>query len=202
MGTEKIALVRWLADHKFYVVDVNVTLEIDQPTTARKQKINAEIVISEIQKEQHDRVLQIAANCFRYSRFHLDPNISNAIANRIKHNWVLSTLQGQRGDKLFVALIKGQPVGFLAALASSQNGKNIRSIDLIGVDESFQGRGVGKALVNYFIHHYQSQCDFLRVGTQIANIPSVRFYQSLGFSMVATDYVLHRHIPDINPHAD
>ena len=33
----------------------------------------------------------------------------------------------------------------------------------------------------------------VRVGTQIANIPSLRLYESLGFRIADTHYVLHYH---------
>ena len=33
----------------------------------------------------------------------------------------------------------------------------------------------------------------LRVGTQAANVPSVRLYEPLGFSLASAAYVLHLH---------
>jgi hypothetical protein len=33
----------------------------------------------------------------------------------------------------------------------------------------------------------------MRVGTQIANIPSLRLYERLGFTMAESAYVLHAH---------
>jgi RimJ/RimL family protein N-acetyltransferase len=33
------------------------------------------------------------------------------------------------------------------------------------------------------------------VGTQIANLPSIRLYEKLGFSLVKSAYVMHRHVP-------
>ena len=32
------------------------------------------------------------------------------------------------------------------------------------------------------------------VGTQISNIPSIKFYQNLGFTPISSDYVFHYHI--------
>ncbi len=152
--------------------------------------------MGEILPEQNRQVLDIAASCFRYSRFHLDPHVPDEVANRIKHDWVLNYIRKKRGERLLVASIDGRPVGFLAVLTSEFDGKRVETIDLMGVSEAFQKQGVGKALVGYFIQQYEDRCDFLQVGTQAANIPSMRLYQSLGFSIVGTRYAMHLHVRD------
>lgn len=196
VGTDQVDVVRRFAAAGMYVVDVNVTFGIDTRSRVRPAD-PAEMpgwVIREISPEQHRAVLDIAGFCSRYSRFHLDPGIPDTIAHRIKHDWILSYIRKQRGEQLFVALRDGRPAGFLAVLGSELDGKVIRTIDLVGVDTPFQGQGGGRALVQFFIDRYRDQCDVLQVGTQIANVPSVRLYHALGFDLVKSAYVMHMHV--------
>jgi hypothetical protein len=44
-----------------------------------------------------------------------------------------------------------------------------------------------------FVEHYRGRGALL-VGTQVANIPSVRLYERMGFSLSSSQYVLHLHV--------
>jgi ribosomal protein S18 acetylase RimI-like enzyme len=136
--------------------------------------------------------LEIARSCFRYSRFHLDL-VSPSIANQIKHDWIQNYIRHQRGERLFVALLGGRPAGFLAVIATEMDNRRVCTIDLIGVSRNFQRRGIGQALTAFFIRHYRERAECLQVGTQAANIPSMRLYQKLGFYISQTQYVMHGH---------
>lgn len=193
VDTREIEVVRQLSSAGLYVVDVNVTFRIDPRAQANAERgaATSEVVVREIEPADEDDTLDIAATCFQYSRFHLDPLVSRTIADRIKRDWILNYIKRQRGDRLFVALIGERPVGFLAAIAIEANGKKICAIDLVGVSRQFQRRRVGQALTQFFIEYYQQRCDYLDVGTQTANIPSMRLYQKMGFYISQTQYVLH-----------
>jgi ribosomal protein S18 acetylase RimI-like enzyme len=198
VDTANVSIVRQLILADFYVVEVNVTFGLDSRCVqaAANSTATERFSIQEISPAQHEEVLDIAGSCFRYSRFHLDPLVPEVIANRIKREWIQNYINRQRGDRLFVASLGGQTVGFLAALGSESEGKSIRIIDLVGVSNSFQRQGVGQALVASFISHYKDHCDYLQVGTQVANIPSMRLYQTFGFNIIKTQYVMHMSIPD------
>ncbi len=196
VGTDQVEAVRRLASAGLYVVDVNVTFGLaTRPPGPVERRALWNGVIDEISPDQQEDVLEIAATCFRYSRFHLDPAISPTIANRIKREWIRSYIAKERGEALFAASVDGRVVGFLAVLASEQGGQRIRTIDLIGVESSGQDRGVGRALIEFFINRYTPECDWLRVGTQVANVPSIRLYSRCGFSFVTSAYVMHMHVP-------
>jgi ribosomal protein S18 acetylase RimI-like enzyme len=198
VDTSQIKVVRELSLAGLYVVDMNITFTIDTkaPLSSAESIEAPELSIREIEPSYHEETLDIAESCFRYSRFHLDPLVSQPIANQIKRDWVLNYIRQQRGERLFIALIGTRPVGFLAVIATEINDKRTCTIDLIGVSRDFQRRGVGHALTAFFIKHYREQCDYLAVGTQAANIPSMRLYQRLGFYISQTQYVMHGHVSD------
>lgn len=188
--TTHVACVRALMSAGLYVADVSVTLRHERTA---KPGGASEYQVREVTPPDHEAVLDIAGSCFRYSRFHLDPAIPRETADRIKRTWVESYVQRSRGDRLFVASDGGRPVGFLAALTMSRDGETVAVIDLVGVAAAAQRRGIGRSLARHFLKFYHA-CDAAEVGTQAANVPSLRLYESFGFSIVRTVYVLHGHV--------
>jgi ribosomal protein S18 acetylase RimI-like enzyme len=191
---ERIDLVRLLSAGGFGVVDVSLTLE-RPPGPGLSGREQPAVRVRDAAPADHNTVLASARSCFVYSRFHLDPLVPREAADRVKEEWVRSYLFGKRGERLLVAESEGMPAGFLAVLAAEHDGMPVRVIDLIGVGKQHQGRGVGRSLVHAFIAEYGSRC-LLRVGTQAANIPSLRLYEQCGFRLTASAYVLHAHVKD------
>jgi ribosomal protein S18 acetylase RimI-like enzyme len=165
----------------FSPVDVNVTLERVGFDLAPPSSVAVAT------PDESEALLDVAGSCFRYSRFHLDPRIPREAADRVKREWVRSYVDGRRGIELLAAAT----VGFLAVLEAPDGA---RVIDLVGVAPSAQGRGVGEELVVAFASRHGAGERTLRVGTQIANVPSLRLYEKLGFRIVSASYVLHRHV--------
>jgi ribosomal protein S18 acetylase RimI-like enzyme len=173
----------------FRVVDTNVLFE--RAPDPQLPAASA-LAVREAEPEEREAVLAIAATCFVYSRFHLDPQVPAATANAVKREWVANYFRKQRGERLLVAVSGGQPVGFLALLALSGPAR-VGVIDLVGVDRAWQKRGVGRRLVEHLVHESPPRYDHLRVGTQIANLPSIRLYEACGFRAAGAEYVLHAH---------
>lgn len=189
--TGEVDQVRLLGRAGFFVVDVNVTFELTDP--ARLSSTDLPVEVGEVTSASKGRVLHIAGSCFRYSRFHLDPLVPAALAHRMKREWIHNYIEKKRGDHLFIAYREGRPAGFLASLLTENNGRSTAVIDLVGVAEEDQKRRVGESLVTAFVQHYQATASSFIVGTQVANIPSVRLYEKLGFTLKRSQYVLHMH---------
>jgi ribosomal protein S18 acetylase RimI-like enzyme len=186
--------VRELGTVGAFVVDVNVSFELDRPATLAASPAGVEVRVA--QPQDHAAALDVAGSCYRYSRFHLDPLVGQESAHRIKREWCSNYARGARGDKLFVASLDGgqRAVGFLAALVAESNGQRTAVIDLVGVDPRCQRRQIGTALTSAFVEHYRQNCAALQVGTQAANVPSIRMYERLGFSLIKSAYVMHLHV--------
>lgn len=170
----------------FRLVDTQVTLERGaEPAPAAPR---SEVRLAE--PGDRDAVLDIAGSCFRFSRFHQDPRIGLKTAHAVKRAWAANCLDGKRGAEVLVALDQGRPAGFLAVLLTP----DAAVIDLIGVGAQSQRRGIGAALVDAFIERWRMRAPCLRVGTQEANVPSVRLYESRGFRLAGRTHVLHAHL--------
>lgn len=176
-----------LTNAGFRVIDVNVTFEREPENITT----NENIIVRDVKPEDEIDVLNIAETSFVYSRFHLDPLVSKELADKIKREWIVNYIRKQRGERLLVAEVDGKPAGFLALFVTNEK---VGVIDLIGVDKNMQGQGIGKKLVQFHIRDAVKKYSNLLVGTQIANIPSMRLYQTCGYEISNSSYVLHAHV--------
>jgi ribosomal protein S18 acetylase RimI-like enzyme len=192
----RTSFIRQLHEAGFRIADVNVTLSLDtsQQASSTGAPHRSRCEVGAVRREDESPVVEIARACFRYSRFHLDPYVPRATADAVKAEWVRSYLEGRRGDRLFIARADDQPVGFLAALVQDDSAAATAVVDLIGVATTHQGRGIGEALVRAFADYYRNRCGQLQIGTQVANIASLRMCQKCGFSVTGSTYVFHKHI--------
>jgi len=187
VGALELEVVGALTAEGFSVIESSLAFErpIDRHAPVAQ--------VSVCQPAWHDAVLDIAEHAFRYSRFHVDPRIDHLAANRIKREWIQSYVDRRRGDVLLVAHENGTVTGFNAMLVTERPSGPVAVIDLIGVHPEHQRRGIGRLLIDAALHHYQGRCRSLEVGTQGSNIPSVRLYEGLGFRLIRSGFVLHRH---------
>lgn len=190
LPTSDVAQSMILARVGFSVVDTAITFNW---AGEDRGTLPSGVAVGLARPEQHQAVADIATRCFRWSRFHLDPQIPTELANLVKRRWIESYCLGRRGSALYAAEVDGATVGFLAVLESAVLGRSVASIDLVGVASEHQGRGVGAALVRRFVDEWRGRVSELRVGTQAANIRSIRFYERIGFRAVESTYVLHVH---------
>lgn len=171
----------------FRVVDTTITLETSGLPDAAA---NASGVRFAGPKDAPG-VEAVAREGFAYSRFHLDPHITKATADEVKAQWAGNYFKGARGDHMVVAEIEGRIAGFLQLLAGSDG---VLTIDLVAVSAAHRRHGLAAAMIRYAAHACAGTRR-LRVGTQAANVGSLRLYQSLGFAVSATAYVVHCHGP-------
>lgn len=184
-----VATAKILTEAGFAVIDTGMTFEL----VDYRAEPARDVTVGLVRPDQFVGVADIAHRAFRWSRFHLDPNIPIAVANHVKRRWIESYCQGRRGSGLYVAEIDWRPVGFLAVLESRAPGPSAATIDLIGVAPEYHGHGVGTALVAKFVGEWRGRTSALRVGTQAANIRSIRFYERLGFRAAESSFVFHAH---------
>lgn len=179
-----VARVGELEAAGFRVVDVNLTLR-REPDGAIP---HGSLVARDARHEDRDAVLAIAERDYTVSRFHLDPAIPDEVARRIKRDWAENFFRGQRGDRLFVVELEDRVVGFHLVIDRPE----ASIIDLIAVSEPARRSGAGRALVTALLE--SSQARPVLVGTQVSNVGALGFYERLGFTALASQFVLHRHV--------
>jgi ribosomal protein S18 acetylase RimI-like enzyme len=177
--------IRLLEQCGFHLVDTGVTLETsvvrEEPSVGRHVRF--------ARPDDRAAVEGIARRSFAYSRFHLDLDIPKQMADEIKAQWAGNFFHGKRGDHMVVAEQDGRVVGFAQLLV---DGGDAIIIDLIAVDGPYRGQGLAKEMIRLSASAVDG-ARVIRVGTQIANTPSLRVYQKLGFVIVSSSYVFHYH---------
>ena len=186
VDTADVATVAGFEAAGMRVVNVTLTMAADP----RAPVPDATVEVRDADAARDEALLDVAERSFAYTRFHLDPEVPQAAADRIKRDWVWSALNGLRGDELLVAVRDGRPVGFLCALPRD----DVRVIDLIGVAEEARGSGAGRALVRTFHERAVGRCRSVEVGTQAANLSAIVFYERLGYVTTRSAYDLHMHV--------
>ncbi len=184
--TDFLAGVQYLEKRGFSLVDTNLTFEKPR-TNARKEN---QIKTARLATPQDKKaVMELARTGFKYSRFHLDPEIPKEVADTVKAEWAGNFFIGKRGEQMVVSEREGKIIGFLQLL--KPDGKAL-IIDLIAVAPEARGQGIACEMIQ-FVETQNSKADLVRVGTQVANVPSIRLYEKLGFRHSSSSYVFHYH---------
>lgn len=135
-----------------------------------------------------EAVAHVARTSFRYSRFHLDPAIPQAVACELKAVWAGNYFCGKRGDAMVVCEDADGIAGFLQLLVTPE----ALVIDLIAVAERARRSGRASAMIAFALHNMEPRAE-MRVGTQVVNTASMRLYEGLGFRVSGAQYVMHYH---------
>jgi ribosomal protein S18 acetylase RimI-like enzyme len=174
-----------LLDQGFHLIDTNIQL-----TRPSQKYIGSVENCRFATPEDEEYVKQIAASSFTNSRFHLDPQIKDGIANLIKAEWAGNYFKGQRGDWMIVAEQNKEIVGFLQLFGKIPD---TILIDLVAVKKDRQGQGWGAKMIFYAIQNCINDSVTTVVGTQISNTASLSFYSKMGFKISSAQYVFHLH---------
>lgn len=142
-----------------------------------------------LNKPINDRLLALAFEAGKYSRFRLDPHFKRNEFEIVYTEWIKKSLNGRLAKEVFVYLQHNVEVGFVTLRIESSD---IAKIDLIAVDKKSRKRSVGSSLVKSVIN-WCSKNGYkeIKVITQKANWIACNFYEKLGFSKVREEGVYH-----------
>lgn len=176
-----------LEDLGFRLAEANVQLTATVKTIDRHPP--EDFVVRHAIAEDETQVSQLSGRSSVWDRFHRDPLFPDAAADELKAAWAGNFFRGQRGEAMIVAEHEGRIIGFLQLLAL-KDGSLI--IDLIAVDTSFRKRGAARAMIAHAAASRDPR-SIIQVGTQLANQPSLRLYQGLGFRVISGGFSFHFH---------
>lgn len=188
-------LAQQLQSLGFYLVENLLTFKyILEQRLQPGQAANPGLVIRRLNDKNRDeteRVCRIAENEFKYSRYHMDPNLSAGAAGRLKAAWVRNSCLG-RASAVLVAEQDGECAGFALCNLLTKGQPVYGVLDLIGVDRRYANRGIGKALVRGFLDFISaSGAAYGIAGTQSHNLGSIRMYSTSGFALDTSELTYH-----------
>ncbi len=151
-------------------------------------KPNQNVTLWDCGKGTTDDLLHLALVSGQYSRFKLDESLPAGSYERLYSRWIEQSVNGILATEVFCYMVDEIPRG----LVTLDIKKGIGVIGLVAINEDFQHRGIGTAMMQHVIHYaWMKQCSQLSVATQLDNIPACRLYEKSGFLVESITDVWH-----------
>lgn len=177
----------------FRSMDVQVTLACSLSTLSTTTPLSSNIL--PYSEKYLPFLKKLSAQSYQRSRLYVDLELPIETTNMLHEMWVENDCTG-RAAGVWVAHDSDEPIGYIAVLlhpAQPEYGiLQSGSIDLITIDPSARGYGVGMNLVNYAVNWFRDCVDRVTVKTQVVNYPALSMYQSVGFKIEKAEVTLHR----------
>ena len=134
-----------------------------------------------------DAIAKIATASFVHDRFHNDITIGAEVADRLHEAWARNSVSGEVADAVLVATSDDGIDAFVTVkLDQTLPGIRFATIPLVATAYQARGKGAARRATAAALDWCASQnVDIVEVGTQIANVPAARLYQSAGFHTTA-----------------
>jgi len=157
------------------------------------------ITIAEAKKEYgadfQIQLLKLAIKAGSFSRFKLDKKIGEQEFTEMYRLWIFGLVNDYENNRIIIASTvrknKNAVIGFLAYKFMEESWK----IEFISVDEKWQHKGIGGALVKKMMEMAsEKSINYITVETQEENIKASNFYSSCGFSVKESVSIYHVHL--------
>jgi dTDP-4-amino-4,6-dideoxy-D-galactose acyltransferase len=134
-----------------------------------------------------DELEELAYESGHKSRFKLDPRLNHKFKEMYKL-WIENSLNGKMADRVFTTQEQDKITSFVTV----KNKQGTGSIGLIAVSKQYQGKSIGKLLLDKTEEWYYNN-NILRaeVVTQQDNIGACRFYEKNGYTVKNVQYIYH-----------
>jgi dTDP-4-amino-4,6-dideoxy-D-galactose acyltransferase len=173
----------------FRLVGIRVELERSLPAGGPPAAGIGSATLREVRESDRAALIAIASVSHEDTRFYADPGFPRERAAALYARWVeRSCFEGFSGAA-FVADLAGHAVGYITVSVGAHGG----IIDLLGVDASLRGHGLGRLLIRRALDWFAEQGrSTASVATQGRNIAAQRFYQNSGFRTSQVHLWYHR----------
>ncbi|MDF1616960.1 GNAT family N-acetyltransferase [Petrocella sp. FN5] len=136
---------------------------------------------------RNEKIVDIARKSYKYSRFFNDPKLPQEQAKNIYLHWTECAFC-QENKYFVISEREGNVAGYILFTIN----ENSSIIELIAVDENYQGQRVGKSLIHSMESFAIDQgIKDIKVGTQVNNISAAQFYNAMDFKYVSCGSMYH-----------
>jgi len=135
-----------------------------------------------------DKLVKLALQAGKYSRFRLDKNFKNNEYERLYTQWLLNSVAKKIAFEVLVAVSEKEIVG----LTTLGEKGNYADIGLVSVEESFSGRGIGTDLIHTADNiAFRLKYNQIKVVTQGENLNACKLYEKCNFKLESMTNVYH-----------
>lgn len=134
-----------------------------------------------------NKLIELAVQSGEYSRFKIDNRIGYKKFRELYEIWIKNSVQKKPAKETLIYHLNDIK-GFVIVGEK----RNKAWIDLIAVDETTRGKGIGTKLIIAAESWAKSKgCTEMRVVTQQANLKACKFYEKHGYQLMKKEYVYH-----------
>lgn len=138
--------------------------------------------------EVSEKLMELGYTSGEYSRFKLDETFDKNVFKLLYSKWVINSVNRQIADDVLVYKEDDKIAGFI----TYKNKGGILVIGLIAVMNSFQGKGIGGALLRQVkAIAKENYCYAIDVATQKANQQAMNFYLKNDFVLISMQNIYH-----------
>lgn len=182
-------LIHMLQEAGFYFTELTI-----HPELSNLQQLEITQTEYSVMKATPQQIFSLAGGppLFGVSRFHSDARISNELADKRFHEWLVRALHSD--DQDCISVVNKESGAELAIFViRRQNEESFWA--LTAVMPEFQGRGMAKGIWNAVLSYEQS-LGVTRVRTNISaeNTRTIPVYVKAGFLLSRTSVCLHIHL--------
>lgn len=142
-----------------------------------------------------EQLKEIARSSHMYNHFFADVSLNFEKTQELFAQWI-EKCSRELACKVLVATRREQAIGFATILTNQEFNqlmqRRIAVLDFIAVHPDFQGKGIGRWLLNETLLRLRRDDDFEQVElrTSITNYPALNLYCTNGFYFISTDIIL------------
>jgi dTDP-4-amino-4,6-dideoxy-D-galactose acyltransferase len=171
------------------------TLEVklvDKKTTYVKETNGSLLYHSAVKQYASDtpsiKLLNLAVQSGKYSRFNIDKNIDNKKFEELYRIWITRSVRKEIASEVFVY---SQGKGIAGCITVGQK-YNRADVGLVAVDSQQRGKGIGKAMMQHAEKWvFDNGQNEIQVVTQGDNTPACRLYEHLGYTRDTVEFFYH-----------
>ncbi|WP_299442085.1 GNAT family N-acetyltransferase [uncultured Aquimarina sp.] len=173
-----------LENSKIPLYDKKVTFEKKIASEAKARETSQ---VEEYKGELNEELINLSIASGTYSRFKLDPRLSNHF-EKFFTLWIKNSLNGKLADYVFVYKKENKIVGFI----SLKKNDSFYQIGLIATSPLHRGLGIGSALLQKVEEIAKSEKNSkIIVVTQLDNETACNFYKKNGYQIKSKEYIYH-----------
>jgi RimJ/RimL family protein N-acetyltransferase len=180
-------LIHLLENNGFRLMDVSVALGTASEKIGPSLPTPEGSLVRPATTEDLPLLKKIARSNFRYSHFHMDPNLSQTKSNELFACWIENDVKG-RADKVLLIEDQDQVAGFVTLNIDPNSeealGFKIGEIDLIAVSAEHQGKGLGRHLVRAGLEWLRPQVRHVEARTQLMNHSALNTFTNNQFQLL------------------
>lgn len=189
-----VPLLESLAGDRFYPVETVLELEgaLDEANYTPVAR-SLPVLLRPAVEADLPAMSAVAGSAFWSDRFHLDPNLSDAAADRRYVRWVESAMAAGESVFAYERTDSGAVIGFYHVRPASADTVDLM---LMALDPTLTGLGLGTELYKSGMREC-ARMGFVTAQTRVAacNLASLNTFMRLGLSVRGVKTALHRYIP-------